>query len=117
MKTVIRKNTWLTRGFMDFGWGNGYVLIPKGNKLHGVSYQDIEIDVHGGLTFSTLVDEEMADDWNGLLDKEDIGKWCVGFDTVHYSDSLSKWSKGEVLKETERLKELLLSYELTFETK
>lgn len=107
MKVVIKENTWFTRDMFDFGWGNGYVLIPKDNHLHGKHYDDINVDVHGGLTFSGLVDTKMVEDWE--LDKEDEGKWCVGFDTSHYGDNLSKWSKEKVQEETERLKEQLLN--------
>jgi hypothetical protein len=49
----------------------------------------------------------MVEDWE--LDKEDEGKWCVGFDTSHYGDNLSEWSKEKVQEETERLKEQLLN--------
>lgn len=108
MKVVIKENTWLTRDMIDFGWGNGYVIIPENHHLHGKHYGDIDVDVHGGLTFSELVDAEMVEKWE--LDKEDEGKWCVGFDTAHYSDNLSKWSKEKVQEEAERLKEQLLSY-------
>ena len=105
MKVVIKENTWFTRDMFDFGWGNGYVLIPKDNHFHGEHYDDIDVDVHGGLTFSGLVDTKMVEDWG--LEKEDEGKWCVGFDTAHYSDNLSKWSKEKVQEEAERLKEQL----------
>jgi hypothetical protein len=102
MKAIARENTWISRGFMDFGWGNGYVLIPKNNKLHGKDYNNIDVDIHGGLTFSELVDEEMVKDWD--FDSEDLGKWCVGFDTAHGGDTLSFWTKERVEEETERLK-------------
>lgn len=101
MKTVIVENTWLTRDFVDFGWGNGYVLIPKGHKLHGVHYDNIDVDVHGGLTFSDLVDEKWAEKLG--VSKDYIGYWCVGFDTAHYSDTLLNWPKQRVQEETERL--------------
>lgn len=108
MKTFIRENTWYDRGSIDFGWGNGYVLIPQGHNLHGKHYNDIKVNIHFGLTFSALVDDDMIEDWN--LDKEDKGMWCVGFDTMHFGDTLDKWPKEEVEKETERLKDQLLSY-------
>ena len=108
MKVVIKENTWLQRiGWVDFGWGNGYVLIPKDNHLHGTHYDDIDVVVHGGLTFSEIVDAEMVEAWG--LDKDDEGKWCVGFDTAHYGDSLAKWTKEKVEEETQSLKEQLLS--------
>lgn len=106
MKTAVLQNTWLKRGFMNFGWGNGYVIIPKGHKLHSVHYDNINVDVHGGLTFSELVDLEMIDIFG--LDKEDEGNWCVGFDTCHYGDNLLNWSRQRVRQETERLKNQLL---------
>ena len=57
MKSFIKENTWLTRGIIDFGWGNGYVIIPKDHPLNGKNYDEIhdlmpKLDVNGGLTFS-----------------------------------------------------------------
>jgi len=108
MKTFVKENNWLPRVFMDFGWGNGYVLIPKDHPLHGKHYDEISVDVHGGLTFSELVDSEMIEFWG--LSKKDEGKWCVGFDTAHCSDTLLDWPKEKVEKETQWLKQQLLNY-------
>lgn len=109
MKTFVIENTWLPRGsIIDFGWGNGYVLIPKDYPLHGKHYEEIDVDVHGGLTFSKLVDEHMVEQWK--LDTEDIGSWCIGFDTAHYKDTLLKWPKEKVIEETERLKKQTMDY-------
>jgi hypothetical protein len=109
MKTIIKENNWMPRGFMDFGWGNGYVLIPQGHLLHGKDYWDIiNVDVHGGLTFSKLVDAEMVSIWG--LDAEDEGAWYVGFDTAHWGDNLSDWTKESVQAETDRLMEQLINY-------
>ena len=41
MKVVIKKITWFPRENMDFGWGNGYVLIPENNPLHRKDCDDI----------------------------------------------------------------------------
>ena len=73
MKTFIVENTWLPRNssHFDFGWGNGYVLIPIGHPLHGKNYDDINVNVHGGLIFSGLVNITMVEVYK--LDKEDIG--------------------------------------------
>lgn len=42
--------------FMETGWGNGYLVIPNGHKLHGMGYDDIhdayDVSVNGGLTFA-----------------------------------------------------------------
>jgi hypothetical protein len=48
----------------------GYVYIPEGHPLFGKGYDEIDIDVHGGLTFS-----------------ERVGKyWLIGFDCAHMGD-------------------------------
>lgn len=109
MKTLIIENTWLPKGdIIDCGWGNGYVLIPEGHPLWGKHYEEIDINIHGGLTFSDYIDEHMVEEWN--LDTEDVGSWCVGFDTCHYKDTLLKWPKERVIEETEKLKKQILEY-------
>ena len=123
MKTALVENTWLRspektdwirddrpepRFKIDCGWGNGYVLIPEGHPLHGTHYDNIDVDVHGGLTFSELVTEEMLEIFN--LEKEDIGKWCVGFDTAHYQDTLERWPKERVQEEADNLLQQLIKY-------
>jgi hypothetical protein len=93
------------------------VLIPEGNPLHGKNYDDIDVDVHGGLTLSQLVDEELIETWgvkHGLpLSKEDIGSWMVGWDTAHFGDTLKKWPKEAVQEETNRLMNQLQQAEKT----
>jgi hypothetical protein len=108
MKTIIKENTWLTRGMMDFGWGNGYVLIPKGHPMHGVHYDSINVDVHYGLTFSELASKCVQEMFEGYeMTEQDMECWIVGFDTCHYDDTLEKWPKEEVQAETNRLREQL----------
>ena len=60
----------------------GYVGIPKEHRFWGVSYEEsdaelseIEVDVHGGLTYSA--------------EGED-GYWYFGFDTTHADDFAPK---------------------------
>lgn len=110
MKTITLPITWLSS--IDTGWGNGYVLIPEGHPLHGKDYDSIDVDVHGGLTFASLVTKDFLtrDVYIGLLDEGDIGKWMVGFDTAHYGDSKLNWPKERVVAETERLKEQIVNY-------
>jgi len=110
MKTFVKENTWLNReSFMDFGWGNGYVVIPKGHKLHGKSYSEIHellpnLEVNGGLTFSSSVDDLKWEEFP--IGTE--GDWIVGFDTAHAWDTLDRWSKDAVLRETNNLKNQLI---------
>ena len=113
MKTTIVEVTWTHPLLEGYGWGNGYVIIPKGHPLYGKDYRTIhkmmpELDVHGGLTYSTTVDTEIIRHMN--LDQEDRGQWIVGFDTLHYGDTAEYWTKKRVQGETNRLKKQLMSY-------
>ncbi len=66
----------------------GYVRLPKGHKYYGISYEDIPIDVHGGLTSSCL---------------EDDGTWEIGFDTNHKGDEDAGWTDEKVFEELKRV--------------
>jgi hypothetical protein len=109
MKVFIKENTWLTRkSFMDFGWGNGYVVIPKGHVLNGKSYDEIHelipnLKVNGGLTFSDTADTMT---WKEIP-KGSEGGWVIGFDTAHSWDKLENWSQEQVMLEVLNLKEQL----------
>ncbi len=104
MKTVILESHIPGYG----GWGNGYVVIPDGNKFHGMHYDEINnsVDVHYGLTFSELVDEEIKNTWG--LDDSDLGSWIVGFDTLHHGDDINKWPMEAVQGEADNLLEQLI---------
>ena len=97
--------------FMEFGWGNGYVLIPRGHVLHGKHYDEINsvAVVHGGLTFSRMVDGSNYKFYG--LSKRHLGKWMVGFDTCHYGDNPKNCSRGNLLQQTYLLKEQLIKFE------
>lgn len=103
----------------ECGWGNGYVLIPKGHKFYGLEYDDIDVNVHGGLTYSGIYlgwIEKYEEDGNDYeLDinlKKKIDKngyeflmdyWVLGFDTAHYGDNLINCTKNYVLAQTKLL--------------
>lgn len=55
---------------------NGYVAIPKGHKVWGKGEDVMDVDVHGGLTYSSV-------------DKE-TDEWVVGFDCNHAGDFAPK---------------------------
>lgn len=99
MRTIIKKTQ--IKG-MEVGWGNGYVIIPPGHALHGKDYEDIDVDIHCGLTFSELVTQRLLELWPELT-SEDLGYWVVGFDTAHYGDNLQTWPKEAVQAEADRL--------------
>lgn len=108
----------------DFGYGNGYVLIPKGHPFYGKHYDEIDstnewkIYVHGGLTYSEyfnsddflewIKDREFCGDVNLENYKDLNGYWIIGFDTNHYNDNKQNCSKEYVIGETEDLLEQCL---------
>lgn len=93
------------------GWGNGYVILDKGSKYDGVHYDDIPVQCHGGLTYSArILDNECFSD----IDKEHIGKWMIGFDTLH-SFSTPNMDKTYVEKECEHIIDQLKILEATFD--
>lgn len=63
----------------DRGHRCGYVKVSPGHPWHGKHYDDIEAEIHGGLTFS-------EDDEPCPLDGPDDGYW-VGFDCAHAGDA------------------------------
>ena len=74
------------------GWGNGYVRIPEGHPFYGKEYNEIDVSVHGGLTFSehvTITDGDVLPE----------GFW-IGFDTFHHGDDSIYWTERRVLEET-----------------
>jgi len=75
----------------DKGWGCGYVLLPHDHPYHGKFYDNIPVEVHGGLTYSEKEGEY----------------WMVGFDTAHYMDNKFNCSKEMVLNETIKLRDQL----------
>lgn len=91
----------------------GYVRIPPGHSWHGKGCEEIDANVHGGLTFAEIEPCEHADG---------IGFW-IGFDCAHAGDACVPegetpmvggapflrmvqghyWTLQEVQEETERL--------------
>lgn len=108
MRTIIRPITWLET--VKTGWGNGYVLLPKGHKWHGKHYDDIPVEIHGGLTFSEPITEDMVEgeNWEQYLTKEDVGCWMIGFDCAHFGDTPQSCPREFVESETQKLKEQCL---------
>ncbi|QFP97013.1 hypothetical protein SEA_SUERTE_42 [Gordonia phage Suerte] len=57
---------WVTCVAPIYGAVNGYVLLPEGHPWRGLDYDQIDVEVHGGLTYG-------HDGW-------------IGFDTLHAGD-------------------------------
>lgn len=94
----------------------GYVGLPPGHAAHGKVYNDVDVDVHGGLTY--------ADKCGGAIchvpapgEPDDL--WWLGFDCSHYRDLRPVdndsafafdgvyWNVSHVTGETKKLAEQL----------
>ena len=65
----------LNRNYMG-GWC-GYVGVPDANPAFSKDYDDVQVSVHGGLTYG-------GDDNPATWDKD--GLWWLGFDCGHFMD-------------------------------
>jgi hypothetical protein len=50
----------------DMGHRCGYIRIPEDHPWHGKGYDDIDVDVHGGLTFSQVAEFTSPGYWIGF---------------------------------------------------
>lgn len=75
------------------GYGNGYVGVELGHPWYEKNYNDIDSNVHGGLTWS---DHEV-----GGEKTPDI--WWLGFDTAHGGDNKHNCPREYVESEVESL--------------
>lgn len=69
----------------------GYVGIPGGHKYFEKHYDAVDVDVHGGLTFSDKSDEsEELKESEGICHPKKCAAnnnvWWLGFDCVHGGD-------------------------------
>lgn len=65
-----------------------YINIPKEHKFYGVEYEDLDeldIDVHGGLTYSkdTLI---IDFDGENIQNAKEVKGWFIGWDYAHAND-------------------------------
>ena len=58
---------------MEAGHRCGYVKIPVSHPYSGIDYEEMDICVHGGLTYKST-------------DEDDGGTW-IGFDCAHLGDA------------------------------
>lgn len=67
----------------------GYVGVPPGHPAHGKGYDDVAVDVHGGLTYADAC-EETTEEGTGIchvpLEGRPAHVWWLGFDCAHYRD-------------------------------
>ena len=80
------QNNWYPSG----GWGNGYVVLPKGHKFHGLDHDDImnQCDTCEELTYSK---------------SDEDGNWVVGWDSNHSYQNKENYPFKVVLAQTRQL--------------
>ena len=84
MEHIIEKD-FMYKGFRcvvigtSMGHRCGYMGIPKGHKLYKVPYDKLDMDVHGGWTYS-----------KGSLPvpQDAVDRWWLGFDCDHVGDKV-----------------------------
>lgn len=87
-----------------------YVRVPKGHKYYMKDYNDIDIDVHGGLTYSSE-----------HLMVTNIEGWFIGWDYAHAGDYIGydkelqfainvdkKWTTAEIIADCVNVIEQLM---------
>lgn len=65
------------------GYRVGYVKIPEGHPWFAVHYDDIDAQVHGGLTYSAY---GYCEETGGAKRDE----WWIGFDCAHAGDEFDE---------------------------
>ena len=83
-------STYLTSMYEN-GVCNGYVALPEGHYYYGENYMNLDIEVHGGLTYGC------EEEFNGKK------YWVLGFDTCHSGDNKTNCSEEYVLNELKEL--------------
>ncbi len=66
----------------------GYVGVPEGHALHGRDYSDVDVDVHGGLTFAAgcRKTDDPAVGICHVREPHDPEVWWFGFDCAQLGD-------------------------------
>jgi hypothetical protein len=60
----------------------GYVAVPPGHPAHGANYDDVRVDVHGGLTYGSKCCCHVPEPG------EPADVWWLGFDCAHAGDEV-----------------------------
>jgi hypothetical protein len=81
-----------------FGNWCGYVGVPEEHPYFGKSYDDVPVEVHGGLTYEGLCNEHICHAPEPGFPET---VWWLGFDCGHAFDLLpgfNKYGRGKVAR-------------------
>jgi hypothetical protein len=74
----------------EMGHWCGYVGVPEGHPAFGKDYDDVDVDVHGGLTFADECNENADNPASAVCHVPFEGRpdhvWWLGFDCAHAYD-------------------------------
>ena len=78
----------------------GYVGVTSEHPAYGKDYSEVNVDVHGGLTFAhtCLHTDDNLSICHVVEDGEDDNVWWFGFDTAHTGDLVPRYNNDEKLK-------------------
>ena len=79
--------------YAQTGFGCGYVGVDSSHPWFGKHYDNLDVDIHGGLTWSEAFKPNHKPD----------GLWWLGFDTAHSGDTLENCSEEYVKSQTQSL--------------
>lgn len=73
----------------------GYVGVPEGHRFYQRDYDDVHVDVHGGLTYSAFcaTGDEQSNICHRPAEGEPDHVWWLGFDCAHLGDASPKWDR------------------------
>lgn len=104
MKMFIKQSRFRDTPIFSYsGWGTGYVVLDQDHPYFNIEYDNIPVDVHGGLTYGKIIDSHALLNFSPHLSENDLGKYIIGFDTFHYMDNIQNCPREYVLAETQRL--------------
>jgi hypothetical protein len=75
----------------------GYVGVANKHPYFEKHYDSCDVDVHGGLTFSSKcqkVKDESCGICHAVSDGEDDNIWWLGFDCAHFGDVCPRYDKS-----------------------
>ena len=114
--TFIRSNDWMRDEYTqlpgltkrEMGWGNGYCALPPEHPCYGMDYgviYDSYPDYHwpSELTFSNKLHEGFHEAFKEATELDGGDYWVVGFDTMHYMDTLERWPKEKVQEAADQM--------------
>lgn len=114
--TINREMQAFPSALCSCGYANGYVAVSPEHSMHGKNYNDVDVDVHCGLTFGA--DARTVKEWKDIeclgfdsIDEVPDDYWVFGFDTMHCYDNLQTCNKEWCIEETLRLKKQLAKME------